>query len=186
MCIISSQRDTYCYESKNDSSTNRSTWSEGLNIEIKIITPNYFKARCKTMTASWRGLRRIDNSELSTTLNSCFNMASLSRLIWQLIVYAIATSKGQLGQFKDDEKMARPVTQGIPQNLIIHSANPRCLSVRWWSYIRLQRHASYSHSTLRGREGLATRRHRQWEKAYMQEMFSDKTMVQAEIRNVEE
>ena len=93
MCIISSQRDTYCYESKNDSSTNRSTWSEGLNIEIKIITPNYFKARCKTMTASWRGLRRIDNSELSTTLNSCFNMASLSRLIWQLIVYAIATSK---------------------------------------------------------------------------------------------
>ena len=98
MCIISSQRDTYCYESKNDSSTNRSTWSEGLNIEIKIITPNYFKARCKTMTASWRELRRIDNSELSTTLNSCFNMASLSRLIWQLMVHAIATSKGQLWQ----------------------------------------------------------------------------------------
>ena len=38
------------------------------------------------------------------------------------------------------EKMARPVTQGIPQNWIIYSTNSQ------WSCIRLQRHASYSHS----------------------------------------
>ena len=38
------------------------------------------------------------------------------------------------------------VNQGIPQHLIIHSTNPRCLSVRWWSFLRLLRHTSYSHS----------------------------------------
>ena len=27
-----------------------------------------------------------------------------------------------------------PFTQGIPQNLIIHSTNPRCISVPCWSY----------------------------------------------------
>ena len=40
-------------------------------------------------------------------------------------------------------------------------------------------------STIRGREGLVTRRHRQWEKADMREMCCGKNMMQAEIRNVE-
>jgi len=30
MCIISCRRDKCCYESTDDSSTNRSTWSESL------------------------------------------------------------------------------------------------------------------------------------------------------------
>ena len=41
-------------------------------------------------------------------------------------------------------------------------------------------------STIRGREVLITRRHGQLEKADMREMCCGKTMVQAEIRNVEE
>ena len=41
-------------------------------------------------------------------------------------------------------------------------------------------------STIRGREGLITRRHEQLEKPDMREMCYGKTMVQAEIRNVEE
>ena len=45
------------------------------------------------MAASWRGLRRIDNLELSTTLKACmFQHGLLVRLIWQLMVYAISTS----------------------------------------------------------------------------------------------
>ena len=41
-------------------------------------------------------------------------------------------------------------------------------------------------STIRGREVLITRRHGQLEKADMREMCCGKTMVKAEIRNVEE
>ena len=45
------------------------------------------------MAASWRGLRRIDNLELSTTLKAgMFQHGLLVRLIWQLMVYAISTS----------------------------------------------------------------------------------------------
>jgi len=41
-------------------------------------------------------------------------------------------------------------------------------------------------STIPGREGLIARRHGQLEKADMREMCCGKTMMQAEIRNVEE
>jgi len=41
-------------------------------------------------------------------------------------------------------------------------------------------------STIRGKEGLVTTRHGQWEKADMREMCCGKTMVQAEVRNIEE
>ena len=41
-------------------------------------------------------------------------------------------------------------------------------------------------STIRGREGLVTRRHGQWEKTDMREMWCGKIMVQAEVRNVDE
>ena len=51
------------------------------------------KGSLQTTTASWRGLGRIDNSELSTTLNAwMFQHDLIVRLIWQLMIYAIPIS----------------------------------------------------------------------------------------------
>ena len=86
------------------------------------------------MTASWRGLRRIDNLELSTTLKACMPTWPLCQTY--LATYGLChphqhSCEARTANKQAPEKMARHVTQGILHNWIIYSTPPR--SVRWWS-----------------------------------------------------
>ena len=102
------------------------------------------------MTASWRGLRRIDNSELSTTLKAwMFQHDLIVRLIWQRMLYAIPTSTiGKLEQLisKLLIRWLGLSLDAFPKIGLYIRQTPRCLSVCWWSCIRFQRNASNSHT----------------------------------------
>ena len=104
----------------------------------------------QTMTASRRGLRRIANSELSTPLKAwMFQHILIVRLIWQLTLYVIPTST----VVKLEQLISKLLRRWLGLSLNAFSKielcirqTPRCLTVCWWSCIRLQRNASYSHS----------------------------------------
>ena len=74
--------------------------------------------------------------------------------------------KDRTANLQPPEKMAKPVTQGIPQDWTIHSTNSGC----WWSCIRLQRNASYSHSdTLLMRRQVVQAAHKSGQEWYVRQ-----------------
>ena len=108
------------------------------------------KGCLQTMPASWRGLRRINNSELSTTLNAwMFQHNLIVRLIWQRMLYAIPNSTVVKLEHLISTLLRRWIGLSLkvfPKIVLYIRQTHRCLSVCWLRCIRWQWNASYSHS----------------------------------------